>query len=168
MIENFFPNQYLKSIYQLNIEQLKEQGIKGIIFDIDNTLVPYDQVEPNERIIDFFETIRKQGIKITLVSNNTEKRVIKFNEKLKVFAVPSSKKPSRRGLQKAMQLMQCTPEQTIIVGDQIFTDIYAGNRAGVHTVLVIPVSEKDEWKTKIKRGIEKKVIRLYDKRNNNG
>ena len=161
MIKKLYPTTYLKSIYEMDIGQLKEEGIKGIIFDIDNTLVPYDEIEPNEQIITFFEMLVSKGFKITLVSNNTEDRVIKFNEKLRVFALHESRKPLTRNFLKALTLMNCQRHEAIIVGDQIFTDVYGGNKAGIRTILVEPVSDKDEWKTKVKRGLEKKVIKSY-------
>lgn len=165
-MNKLFPTHYLKSIYEINIKDLQEQGIKGIIFDIDNTLVPYDEEEPNQRVISFFEKLREAGIKITLVSNNTESRVVKFNEKLKVFALHKSQKPLTKNFKNALCLMDCQRDEAVIVGDQIFTDIYGGNRAGIQTILVVPVSQKDEWITKIKRGIEKKVIKSYEKKYN--
>ena len=162
MIKKLYPTQAIHSIYDLPIQQLKEQGIKGIIFDIDNTLVPYDEMEPNEKIIDFFQTLQEAGFKITLVSNNTEDRVVKFNQKLKVLALHKAKKPSRKSFHKAMEMMGCQPNEAIIVGDQIFTDVYGGNRAGLQTYLVTPVSDRDEWQTKIKRGVERQVIKSYN------
>ncbi len=163
MVKKLYPTTYIKSIYEMDIEQLKEEGIKGIIFDIDNTLVPYDEIEPNEQIITFFEMLVSKGFKITLVSNNTEDRVVKFNEKLRVFALHESRKPLTRNFLKALTLMNCQRHEAIIVGDQIFTDVYGGNKAGIRTILVEPVSDKDEWKTKVKRGLEKIVIRSYQK-----
>lgn len=150
MIKKLYPTQYIQSIYEIDLLQLKKIGIRGIIFDIDNTLVPYDEVEPNTKIIDFFEMLRKNGFIITLVSNNTEDRVVKFNEKLKVFALHKSHKPLTRNFIKALRMMKCEKNEAIIVGDQIFTDVFGGNKAGIQTILVRPVSDKDEWKTKIK------------------
>lgn len=163
MIKKLYPTTYIKSIYEMDIEQLKQEGIKGIIFDIDNTLVPYDEIEPNEQIITFFEMLVSKGFKITLVSNNTEDRVIKFNEKLRVFALHESRKPLTKNFLKAITLMNCQRHEAIIVGDQIFTDVYGGNKAGIRTILVEPVSDRDEWKTKVKRGLEKKVLKSYQK-----
>ena len=163
MIKKLYPTEYITSVYDLELDELKKQGMKGIIFDIDNTLVPYDEVEPNNEIIALFEKIRLAGFKITLVSNNTEDRVVKFNEKLKVFALHKSQKPLTKNLKKALTLMNCQKEEAIIVGDQVFTDVYGGNKAGIKTILVQPVSEKDEWKTKVKRGLEKKIIKSYQK-----
>jgi HAD superfamily phosphatase (TIGR01668 family) len=163
MLEILFPNDYIESIFQLDITQLKKDGIKGIIFDIDNTLVPYDVLEPTEEIIHFFEAIKSQGLKIALLSNNTEDRVIKFNKKLKVIAIHKSGKPSTKNFKEAIGRMECSKEEVVIVGDQIFTDVFGGNRFGIKTILVKPISDKDQWVTKIKRGIEKKVIRRYEK-----
>lgn len=161
MIKKLYPAVYIGSVYDLNIQELKEEGIKGIIFDIDNTLVPYDEIEPNKEIIQLFEKLQAEGFKITLVSNNTEDRVVKFNEKLKVFALHQSQKPLTKNFKKALTLMQCTKEEAVIVGDQVFTDVYGGNKAGIKTILVQPVSDKDEWKTKVKRGLERKIIKSY-------
>ena len=162
MIKKFYPTKALGSIYELPIEELKQRGIKGIIFDIDNTLVPYDEAEPTEKIISFLEALQEKGCKITLVSNNTEDRVVKFNEKLKVLALHKAQKPSRKSLKKALEMMHCQVDEAIIVGDQIFTDVYGGNRAGLKTYLVAPISDKDEWQTKIKRGLERQVIKSYN------
>ncbi|PHV72346.1 YqeG family HAD IIIA-type phosphatase [Sporanaerobium hydrogeniformans] len=162
-MNKFFPTEYLPSIYEIDIDELKKRGKKGIIFDIDNTLVPYDVAEPPQSIIAFFEKIRQAGIKITLVSNNTEDRVTRFNQNLKVFALHKSQKPFTKSFKKALELMDCSKEEALIVGDQIFTDVYGGNSAGIETILVVPVSDKDEWITKIKRGLEKRVIKHYEK-----
>ena len=163
MIKKLYPTEYIASVYDLKLDELKAQGMKGIIFDIDNTLVPYDEIEPNDKVIALFESIRAAGFKITLVSNNTEDRVVKFNEKLKVFALHKAQKPLTKNLKKALTLMQCKREEAVIVGDQVFTDVYGGNKAGIKTILVQPVSDKDEWKTKVKRGIERKIIKSYQK-----
>lgn len=161
MIKKLYPTKALQSIFDLPIDELLAEGIKGVIFDIDNTLVPYDEAEPTEKIMKFFEELQAKGLKITLVSNNTEDRVMKFNEKLKVLALHKAQKPSRKSLRKALQMMSCQANEAVIVGDQIFTDVYGGNRAGLKTYLVTPVSDKDEWQTKVKRGLERQVIKCY-------
>ncbi|MBZ4669390.1 MAG: YqeG family IIIA-type phosphatase, partial [Defluviitaleaceae bacterium] len=85
MLKQLFPTDYIPSIFDLNISELKRHHIKGLIFDIDNTLVPFDVAHPDDKIIHFFEELKSNGFKVCLVSNNTEERVIKFNEKLKLF-----------------------------------------------------------------------------------
>ncbi|MBE6022422.1 MAG: YqeG family HAD IIIA-type phosphatase [Cellulosilyticum sp.] len=163
MIKKLYPTQYIQSIFDLSIETLIQEGIKGIIFDIDNTLVPYDVAEPTREIIEFFTQIQEAGIQITLVSNNTEDRVLKFNEKLKVLALHKAQKPLNRSFKKALEMMRCSKDEVIIVGDQIFTDVYGGNCFGIQTYLVVPISDKDEWQTKVKRGLERQVIKCYKK-----
>lgn len=161
MIERFFPSEHYDSIFEVDYEKLHIQGFKGIMFDIDNTLVPYDVPHPTKKVIDLFTKLKSMGFKICLVSNNNETRVLKFNEKLKVYAIPKASKPMRRKLRKAMGLMGTNLRDTVLIGDQIFTDVLGGNRIGVKTILVMPVSEKDEWITKIKRGAEKVIFSLY-------
>ena len=165
MIKKLYPKLYLSSIFEINVEELEEQGIKGLIFDIDNTLVPYDVLDPTAEIINFFEMLKEKGFKICLMSNNTEDRVMRFNKGLKLFAIHKSGKPRTRSFKRALELMELPKDQVAIVGDQIFTDVYGGNLVGVHTILVKPVSDKDEWITKIKRGLEQRVIRQYEKYN---
>ncbi len=163
MLKRFYPTFYIPSIFELDLALLKQQGIKGIIFDIDNTLVSYDTPQPNEALMTFFEHLKSEGFQLCLVSNNTEDRVVKFNEHLKLFAVHKAAKPRRRALKKAMAFMQLTESQVAMVGDQVFTDVWVANRVGVTAILVAPVSPKDEWITKVKRGIEKRVIQRYEK-----
>ncbi|WP_273319437.1 YqeG family HAD IIIA-type phosphatase [Vallitalea guaymasensis] len=164
MLERFFPSEYTDSIRQINYRKLYDEGYRGILFDIDNTLVPYDMEHPNKEIIDLFEDIKKIGFKIALVSNNNKIRVTTFNEKLKVFAVHKALKPMTRNLKRAMQAIKTNKKNTVLVGDQIFTDIYGGNRIKIKTILVVPIAEKEEWITKIKRNTEKKIIKAYLKR----
>lgn len=163
MIKKFYPTWMLDSIYELPLEKMKKSGIKGIIFDIDNTLVPYDTMEPTKEIVAFFEQLKAEGFAITLVSNNKEDRVIKFNEKLKVLTLHKAQKPLKKSFNKALELMHCKPNEAIIIGDQLFTDIYGGNRAGLTTYLVKPISDKDEWQVKLKRKLEKYILTAYYK-----
>lgn len=163
MLRKFYPKLYIGSIFELDLETLRKEGIKGIIFDIDNTLVPYDVAEPTEEIIQLFGKLKKDNFKICLMSNNTEDRVVRFNQNLKVFAIHKSGKPRIKGFKRALELMDLKKEEVAIVGDQVFTDVYGGNKIGVKTILVQPVSDKDEWITKIKRGLEQRVIKLYER-----
>ena len=164
MLKRFFPSEYADSIRQINYKKLYQEGYRGILFDIDNTLVPYDMEHPNKEIIDLFENIKKMGFKIALVSNNNKIRVTTFNEKLKVFAIHKALKPMTRNLKRAMQAIKTNKKNTVLVGDQIFTDIYGGNRIKIKTILVVPIAEKEEWFTRIKRNTEKKIIKAYLKR----
>lgn len=166
MLEWVFPKKYYKSIYDISLDELRNKNIRGIIFDIDNTLEPYFVKYPTKETINFLNNLKKEKFKVSLVSNNKGERVKIFNSKLDFPAVSRAAKPSLRGLKKAMKLMNTNIRTTAFVGDQLFTDMLAGNRMGIYTILVNPISTKDEWTVKLKRGIEKKVLEVYFKREN--
>ena len=167
MLKRFYPDYYITSIFEIDTEDLREKGIKALIFDIDNTLVPYDVELPTKEIIKYFKELQDKGFKICLFSNNNKERVIRFNTGLKLIAIHKANKPLKRKFKVAMKLLGTNENSTAIVGDQIFTDVYGGNRTGITTVLVKPVSDKDEWITKVKRGIERRLINAYEKSRNN-
>lgn len=154
---------YLPSIFDIPLLKLKSDGIKGLIFDIDNTLAPYYISNADKKTIAFINDATALGFKVCLLSNNSKKRVTLFNRDIKVNAVHWALKPFRKGLRKAMMLMGTNKSSTVIIGDQIFTDVLCGKRAGLYTILVAPIAQKDQWMTKIKRGIERKIIRFYEK-----
>lgn len=167
MLKRFFPDYYIDSVFQIDLDDLKKKGIDSLIFDIDNTLVSYDVAKPTKEIIAFFKELQDKGFKICLFSNNTKERVIRFNTGLELIAIHRANKPLKAKFNKAIKLLGSHKGSAAIVGDQIFTDVYGGNRAGVTTILVAPVSDKDEWITKIKRGLERRLIGVYEKSRDN-
>ena len=167
MIKRLYPEAYLDSVYDLELDILKKEGIKGIIFDIDNTLVPYDEKIPNDKLVQFFQKLKTEGFTVALVSNNKESRVTLFNKDLKFVAYHKARKPLIKNFNKVVKELGFNKEEVIMVGDQIFTDVYGGNLAGIKTYLVKPISDKDEWVTKIKRGAERRILNRYLKQNKN-
>lgn len=161
MFKRFFPAAFYDSIFEVEYKKLKDEGFVGLMFDIDNTLVPFDVAHPTQEVINLFTDLKAQGFKICLVSNNSETRVFRFNERLKVFAVAKALKPMRRNLRKAMGLMGTDIKNSVFIGDQLFTDVWGGNRLGVKTILVKPIAEREEWITKIKRSTEKLIFKMY-------
>ena len=161
ILERFFPHIYVQSIYDLPVEKLKEKGIKGLIFDIDNTIAPFDMVHPDEKLIEFIEKLREDGFQIGILSNNSKERVQLFNRNLKTFAIHKAGKPGIKKIKKAMVKLGVTPKTTAMIGDQVFTDMWCGHRAGVLCILTAPICERDQLVTKIKRGLEKKVLKVY-------
>ncbi|NLP46586.1 MAG: YqeG family HAD IIIA-type phosphatase [Epulopiscium sp.] len=161
MLKRFFPDLYVSSIYEIPYHQLKDTKIKGLIFDIDNTLVPFDVTVGDAKLVDHFQFLTDIGFQICLVSNNSKERVRVFNKNLGVHAIYKAKKPLAKSFKKAMKMMNTIPSQTAIIGDQVFTDVWGGNRIGITTILVQPVVNRDEWITRIKRGLEQKVINIY-------
>jgi len=152
------PDLYLKNIHELNAGLLAEKGISAIIIDIDNTLVPWDTKEPDEKVNQFVYDLVQKGFKICILSNNSRKRVEEFNKGLKLPAIHKAIKPSRNAFKRAMKLMDAAAENTAVIGDQLFTDILGGNRMGLYTILVSPISEKEFIWTRLVRRVEKVVL----------
>lgn len=164
----FYPDDYVSSIYHVDVKKLYEEGYRGIIFDVDNTLVPHN-APADERAKAFFNELNEIGFKSLLLSNNKEPRVKTFKEDAKATAyIFKANKPSTKGYEKAMEVMGTTKENTLFVGDQIFTDIWGANRAGIRTIMVEPVLKwKEEIQIILKRLIEAFVLlgyKLYVKR----
>lgn len=162
MFDMFFPDRYVASTYVINFEKLYEEGIRGIIFDIDNTLVPHG-APADKRAIELFERLKRIGFKCCLISNNQEPRVKMFNEKIQVDYVYDAHKPSTRNYRKAMEIMGTDTGSTIFIGDQLFTDVWGAKRAGIPNMLVKPIHPKEEIQIVLKRYLEKIVLYFYKK-----
>ena len=164
MLKRFFPQVYVDSIYDIAYEELLKQNIKGLIFDIDNTLAPFDVPTPDDRLIKFIQDLQQKGFKICLLSNNKQHRVDTFNS-LKLPAVAKAGKPKLTGVKTALSMLGTDSNNTVIIGDQVFTDVWCGNRMHMYTILVKPIAIRDEFTVKLKRGLEKIVIKIYMAKN---
>ncbi len=164
MLEFLYPKEYLPSVFYITPKKLKALGITTIIFDIDNTLVPYWVKEPTPELEGYFLDLRVNGITPTVLSNSREERSSVFCRKLKIPYVYRAKKPLRTGMELLLKKRGLKPSECAIAGDQIFTDVWVGNRCGVYSILVKQVSPKDEWITKPKRGIERLIVKHYCKK----
>lgn len=156
-----YPKIYLESIKEITIEFLKKYNIKGIILDVDNTLIDYDRkmVAGAEKWCD---DLKEQGIKLCILSNTNKKdKVENVANKLKIPYLFLAKKPAKSGFLKAGKLLGLPNENIAAVGDQIFTDVFGANRIGMFSILVKQVDKKDIFITRIKRPIEKIVIKSY-------
>ncbi len=162
-LNRFYPQYYVKSIYDIDYDKLKKDGKRGLVFDLDNTLAPFDIVEPTEEIINFINKLIKDGFKVCLVSNNKGNRVQIFNKKLNLVAIPKAGKPKTKGIKQGLQKLGVTKDEAVMIGDQMFTDIWVGNRMSMTTVLVKPIANRDEFTVKLKRGIESKVFNAYQR-----
>ena len=161
----FLPDLYLPDIYRITPEMLREKGIRALIMDIDNTLVTYDDPEPTPRVFDWLCEMQKNSIRIALVSNNSsEERVRQFNRQLGFFAAAKSKKPLLGTMKKALSYLQTSSDETAVVGDQIFTDIFAGKRMGMYSILVKPIRDKTSLFFRTKRKLESPILRRYEKK----
>jgi len=160
MLERFFPNYYADKVSDLKIEFFKERKIKGILIDIDNTLIDYYE-NMTEDTLKWVEKIKESGIKIRLLSNNNKDRVDRIGKRLGVNGIHYASKPRRKGFVAAMKNMQLRNHEICVIGDQLFTDVYGGNRLNIFTILVKQVHERDIWITKFKRPLEKRIMTLY-------
>jgi len=157
-MEIFCPDEYRSSIDQIDFGLLKEQGIDALILDVDNTLVAWNDESPTYAMRQWVEEARQVGFQMCLVSNGLKQRVEAVGATLGIPVVRSSVKPRKKPFQQALTIMGVRPEQTAVVGDQIFTDIFGGNRMQLYTILINPVSEKEFCTTQIMRRLEKYVI----------
>ena len=163
MFERFFPDAYMDSTYVIDFEKLYKEGIRGVIFDIDNTLVPHG-APADERAIRLFARLRSIGLDYCLISNNQLPRVKPFADEVQAKFVEDAHKPSRKNYLKAMKLMHVDLDSCIFVGDQIFTDVYGAKRCGMRTILVKPLHPKEEIQIVLKRYLEKIVLHFYLKK----
>lgn len=162
-MKRFYPGEIAPSTYAINFEKLYQEGYRGILFDIDNTLVEHG-ADASKEAIELFERLKKIGFQICLISNNKQPRVERFNKDVNVNYIYDAHKPSRKNYLKAVELMKTTVETTIFVGDQLFTDVYGANRVGMRTFLVEPISPKEEIQIVLKRYLEKIVLFFYKRR----
>lgn len=160
MFDKFFPDRYVASTYVINFEKLYEQGYRGLIFDIDNTLVPHG-APADERAIQLFERLKAIGYKCCLISNNQEPRVKMFNQDIQVNYIHNAHKPSTKNYKKAMEIMGTDTKNTLFIGDQLFTDVWGAKRAGIGNILVKPIHPKEEIQIVLKRYLERIVLYFY-------
>ena len=163
-MEIFIPDIYQKSIYTIDYQKLQSRGIKCLLFDLDNTLVPASIKVPNKKIRELFTELKEKGFTVILFSNSPKKRLKPFKEELEVDALASAMKPLSRNYLKIMREYKFTVSEVAMIGDQLLTDILGGNRVGITTILINPVSKQDMVFTKINRRLEDFILkRLRDK-----
>ena len=167
MLAKFYPNEYLDSAYQIEYERLFREGYRGIIFDVDNTLVPHG-APADEAAKKLFARLKKLGYQCCLLSNNKEPRVKMFNDQVQVQYIFKAGKPKVSGYERAMELMGTDKSNTLFVGDQIFTDVYGANRAGILTILTKPIHPKEEIQIVLKRYLERIVLFFYHRKHRAG
>lgn len=154
MLKKFLPNEHVNSIFDIRPNQLKKLGIKGVITDLDNTLVEWDRPDATPELLKWVQLMKDNGILITIVSNNNKERVSSFSGPVEVPFIYHARKPMTKAFRQAMKDMKLKKDEIVIVGDQIFTDVLGGNRLGVHTILVVPIARNDGWITKLNRQME--------------
>lgn len=156
-----YPKIYLNNVKEITIDYLKENNIKGLILDVDNTLIDFDE-QLLEGVENWCEDLKRNNIKFCIVSNsNKTQKVSSVAEKLKIPYINFAMKPLKKGFLNAEKKLELKNQNIAVVGDQIFTDIIGANRCKMHSILVKPIKEKDILITVIKRPLEKLIIKRY-------
>ena len=162
-MELYVLDIYKKSIYEINYNLLKEKGIKCLLFDLDNTLVPYNIKVVNDKLKKLFLELKKD-FKIIIFSNSPKMRVKLFASALEVDSISSARKPNAKNFNKVFNDYKLEEAEVAIIGDQINTDIIGGNKIGITTILINPVSKKDPFWVKPGRMYERRIMkRLKDR-----
>lgn len=164
MLKKFLPDQHVHDIFEITPAQLKAKNIKGIITDLDNTLVAWNEPNATADIRDWFNQMALHDIKVSVVSNNNRKRVEHFTSPLNRPYIHRANKPLKRAFYKSLRDMKLKKEEVVVIGDQIMTDIFGGNRSGFHTILVVPILSTDDKATKMNRKIERYILNKLEKR----
>ena len=163
MLEIFYPDNEAQSAYGIDYEGLYGRGYRGVIFDIDNTLVPHG-APADQRAKALFARLWALGFQTMLLSNNKEPRVKLFNQDIGSGYIFNAGKPGRKGYEKAMEQMGTTPRNTLFVGDQLFTDVWGARNTGIFSILVQPIDKKEEIQIVLKRYPEKIVLAAYKRK----
>jgi HAD superfamily phosphatase (TIGR01668 family) len=156
------PDLIVGSIYEIDLPALREKGIGAVIADLDNTLVPWNATEVDERMVEWLLGLREAGLELAIVSNNFPARVEEVSSRLGVIAVARAVKPRRRAFLRLASRLGLAPCQVCVIGDQLFTDIIGGNRSGMYTVLVTPLDKREFIGTKFVRLLERVLLRTMN------
>ncbi|MGN1032013.1 MAG: YqeG family HAD IIIA-type phosphatase [Intestinibacter sp.] len=163
MLKIFYPYEYVENVFSINYKKLYDKGYRGIIFDIDNTLVHHGD-DSTKEIDDLFQTIQNIGFKTLLLSNNSEKRIKRFIKNIDSLYIHDAKKPNVDNYLKAIVMMNIKKEESIFIGDQIFTDILGANKSQIANILVKYIRLENETKIGKRRHLENLILKFY-KRN---
>jgi hypothetical protein len=161
MIEKFLPDERCPSVYAIDYETLWNKRIRGLIFDLDNTLGPHRFTTPDEKLVQLVKKLQSRGFQIAFLSNHNGQGRERFQTEFKKVSVLfGAKKPLRVSFQKVLGLLQLAPQETAMIGDQLFTDIWGAKRCGLHTILVDPVDlRSDPISIRWRRWLERCLVR---------
>ncbi|WP_217594845.1 YqeG family HAD IIIA-type phosphatase [Cohnella sp. GbtcB17] len=156
MFERLLPHQLVGTVFDIDLASLSDMGVRGIITDLDNTLVSAGTALATPELIAWLDKVKSLGFKVVILSNNNLMRVAKFAEPLGIPFIPAARKPFNKAFKQALNLLELKAEQAVVVGDQMMTDVLGGRRMGLHTILVTPIARAEEgWGTRMNRRIEK-------------
>ncbi|MGG1638522.1 hypothetical protein BK120_24210 [Paenibacillus sp. FSL A5-0031] len=165
MFERLLPHMRVNTVYEINLDELHARGVRGIITDLDNTLVGAKEALATPELVQWLDYVRSRGFQVVIVSNNNETRVGKFAAPLNIPYIHAARKPAGKSFKRALSVLRLAPEETVVIGDQMLTDVLGGNRMGLYTILVTPIAPADEGiMTRVNRRIERiALVRLRKK-----
>jgi HAD superfamily phosphatase (TIGR01668 family) len=166
MLKHLCPQQFVEDIHHIDLEHLTDRGIRGIIVDLDNTLVPWNDKKLFPEVLEWIGGVKNRGLKVCIVSNNHSERGEDLAKALNVPAIWRAVKPRRRAFRRALEIMGLKAPKVAVIGDQVFTDVLGGNRLGMHTILVRPLDKKEFVLTKMMRHLEKVILFILYQRGN--
>ena len=158
-----YPDEYRDSTYGIDFRALYQRGYRGILFDVDNTLVPHG-APADDRAIRLFDQLHQIGFGTCIISNNKEPRVRGFCDSVGAYYVHKAGKPKPSGYRKGMKKLGTRPDNTIFIGDQIFTDVVGARLAGLYVIMVRPIHPKEEIQIILKRIPEKLILFFYKRK----
>lgn len=161
MLELFYPYEYVESVFSIDYKKLLAKGYRGIIFDIDMTLVPHGYSATKE-VEDLFRYLNLEGLKTLLLTNNSEDRVKNFAKNIDTMYISDANKPDCVGYLQALKMLGLKKEEAVYIGDQIFIDIYGANKVGIANILVKYVTDVEEKNIGIRRNLEKIILKFYE------
>jgi HAD superfamily phosphatase (TIGR01668 family) len=158
------PDEVVSSVTDIDPNTLVQRGIRAVLLDLDNTLVPWQKMEVPEAIRHWLEAMKQAGLRLCLVSNTRRRyRLEVLSKELGIAYVPRAFKPRRYGLRQALEQLEATPQQAVMIGDQMFTDVWGGNRMGMHTILVLPMARREFIGTRVSRLVERILLWVYQR-----
>lgn len=164
LLQILCPNEFARSVLEIDLDALRRRGIRGFIIDLDNTLLGWEHDEVSREMKAWVQRAQKQGFALCIASNGLDTRVRGIASHLGIPAIAKAVKPRKRPFRRALEILDLPPDRVAVVGDQIFTDVLGGNRMDLYTILINPVSRQELRTTKMVRRVERRVInRLHKK-----
>ncbi|MGF7086449.1 HAD superfamily phosphatase (TIGR01668 family) [Kroppenstedtia sanguinis] len=163
-MKRMIPNEFVQSIYEIDWNSLQRRGVKAVVADLDNTLVETTRPEATPELVSWLDQLRGMGFKVMIVSNNNLTRVSRFATPLRVPYIHRAKKPLSAAFRRALNRLEVDAGETVMIGDQLITDVFGGNRLGLYTILVVPVSQGEGFFTRLNRRVERLVFWWMKKR----
>ncbi|MFC5557641.1 YqeG family HAD IIIA-type phosphatase [Ureibacillus thermophilus] len=164
MYKLFLPNEFVISVFEITPDKLKQRGIRGIITDLDNTLIEWNRADATDEIVEWLRMLKDAGIRVVIASNNSEARVKRFAEPLGIPYVYRAKKPLGYAYKAALEKLELSKNEVAMIGDQLLTDILGAKRLNLYTFLVRPVAESDGFVTRFNRFVERRVFKVLKRK----